>query len=268
MPPRRPSRPVDDEPTLTDGANLPEKIVGAETLDEVQAPYTFLEVEDDDSTVDEPTNYRGDRPPKPSSSRRLSPTLMKICKRRREQIGLTIPQLADLTGIDEEELQRFEATGGNHRLVYDHAVVLARALGLKAQELPGLRLVKEDKDPVLAAYDALVAAYTQGLVITFEGKSGERYGGDISRLGTTPQFALKIGDASLGSEWPKGALLGFITEDPRNNDVALIRQKRGKQVALRRLVEKSWAPLSRWQPPYSIADWVAFARLQVVLPRY
>jgi len=223
----------------------------------------------DEDEVDDPTVYRGDRPPKPSSSRRLSPTLMRIFQRKREQIGLSLAQVAKLTGIDVEELTRFEGTNGQHRLVYDHAVLLARVLGISPKDMPGLRSVKEPRDAVGAALGALQTTLCSGPMLTFEGKAGERFGGDLERVGTTPHFAVRIGDSSLGEGLPRGTLLGFVMiATPTVGDLVLLRHKRTKQMAMRRATEKAWAPLAAWQPPFPVGgDWVPVARLQVVLPR-
>jgi hypothetical protein len=224
---------------------------------------------EEDSETDDPTIYRGDKPQKPSSSRRLSPTLMRIFQRKREQIGLSITQVAKLTGIDEAELMRFEGTNGQHRLVYDHAVLLARVLGIRPQDMPGLRSSKDPKDAVGAALGSLTTSLVTGPTLTFEGKTGERFGGDLERLGTTPHFAIKLGDASLGEHWPKGTLMAFIMDaSPQVGDVVLVRNRRGKQLGLRRATGQAWVPLAPWQPSYPTGgDWVPVARLQAILPR-
>lgn len=253
------------EPTNVDG---PRVSAPADAHDTISSELMVEEDEDGDDE-EEPTVYRGDRPPKPSSSRRLSPTLMRIFQRKREAIGLSIAQVAKLTGIDEEELLRFEGTNGQHRLNYDHAVLLARVLGIRPTEMPGLRSTKEAKDPVGAALGALSTALASGPLLTFEGKAGERFGGDLERVGTTPHFALKLGDSSLGDGWPKGALLAFIVDAaPQPGDVVLVRSKRQKTLALRRATGSAFAPLAPWQPSYPAGgDWVPVARLQAVLPR-
>ncbi|MDB4970440.1 MAG: hypothetical protein JWN44_6129 [Myxococcales bacterium] len=255
------------ESTNVDGPKIeapadPHDTVSAELL-------TFEGDDDEDGEVDDPTIYRGDRPQKPSSSRRLSPTLMRIFQRKREQIGLSIAQVAKLSGIDESELMRFEGTNGQHRLVYDHVVLLARVLGVRPQDMPGLRSQKESKDPVGAALGALTASLVQGPTLTFEGKSGERFGGDLERIGTTPHLAIKLGDSSLGEAWPRGTLLAFVVDAaPKPGDVVLVRNKRGKQLALRRATGQAWAPLAPWQPSYPTGgDWQPIARLQALLPR-
>lgn len=217
---------------------------------------------------EEPTLYRGDRPPRPSSSRRLSPTLMRIFQRKREQIGLSIAQIAELTGIEESELVRFEGTGGGHRLIYDHAVLVARVLGLRPQDLPGLR-AKEGRDAVGAALGSLATALFAGVILSFEGKTGERFGGDLERLGTTPHFAVRLGDDSLGPAWPRDALLGFtMAVSPPLGDVVLLRHRRTQALALRRAEREAWAPLVGWQLAYPrVGEWAPLGRLQAVLPR-
>jgi transcriptional regulator with XRE-family HTH domain len=216
---------------------------------------------------DEMTIDRGSKPPRPSSSRRLSPTLMQIFARRRKQIGLSLEQIAKVSGVEKEELERFENTQGAHRLLYDHAVVVARVLGLKPNDLPGLRS-KEDRDDAQSAAAELYRAVIAGPTLTFEGKSGERFGGDVERVLTTPAFALKVGDDSLGAPYPKGTLLFFTGGEPKPGDVALLRHKRSKTLALRRMEPPKWNGLASWQPQYPVApEWVSIGRLQVVLPR-
>jgi transcriptional regulator with XRE-family HTH domain len=199
----------------------------------------------------------------------LSPTLMRIFQRKREQIGLSIAQIAKLTGIDLEELTRFEGTNGQHRLVYDHAVLVARVLGISPKDMPGLRSGKEARDAVGAGLGSLSTALCSGPLLTFEGKTGERFGGDLERVGTTPHFAVRVGDSSLGDAWPRGALLGFLMDaSPTKGDVVLVRHKRTKQLALRRATGQAWAPLAPWQPSFPVGgEWLPVARLQVVLPR-
>ena len=268
----------DDGPTSIDGPRIKDVITNVDShrLGEstnVDGPrgvgFDSDDDEEDTGEVDDPTVYRGDRPQKPSSSRRLSPTLMRIFQRKREQIGLSIAQVAKLTGIDVEELTRFEGTNGQHRLVYDYAVLVARVLGIAPKDLPGLRSAKESRDAVGAALGTLSTTLTAGPLLTFEGKSGERFGGDLERVGTTPHFGVKLGDATLGDGWPKGALLGFLMDStPAAGDVVLLRHRKTKQLALRRASAKAWAPLAAWQPPFPVGgDWLPVARLQVVLPR-
>ena len=290
VPPHHDARHGDDGPTSIDGPRIKDVVTAIdshrhadktnvdgprvaaplEAHDTTRSPLELDEDDDDDGDeLEDPTVYRGDKPPKPSSSRRLSPTLMRIFQRKREQIGLTIAQVAKLTGIDIEELTRFEGTNGQHRLVYDHAVLVARVLGISPKDMPGLRASKESRDAVGAALGSLATTLCSGPLLTFEGKQGERFGGDLERVGTTPHFGVKIGDSSLGDSWPRGTLLGFLMDSsPAGGDVVLVRNKRTKQLALRRATGQAWAPLASWQPSFPVGgDWLPVARLQVVLPR-
>jgi transcriptional regulator with XRE-family HTH domain len=224
--------------------------------------------EDDDASED-PTIYRGDKPPKPSSSRRLSPTLMRVFQRRREQIGLSIEQLSKLTGIELQELIRFEGTNGNHRLVYDHVVLIAKVLGVRPEDMPGMR-VREARDPIAGSISNLTTAVLAGPLLTFEGKSGERFGGDHERVGTTPHFSVKLTDSTLADVWPKGTVLTFVADlQPKAGDIAMLRHRKTKQLAMRRVMPMLLAPICVWQVafPMPSPDWQPIARLQVVLPR-
>jgi transcriptional regulator with XRE-family HTH domain len=251
-----------DGKTLLDGPRLETNLAG-EDSGELLLPSL------DSDDTEEQTLDRGSRPPRPSSSRRLSPTLMKIFHRRRQQIGLSIEQLAKLSGVDRAELERFEGTEGRHRLLYDHAVVVARVLGLKPGELPGLR-AKESRDGVRQHLSDLYAAMASGPTLTFEGKSGERYGGDLERVIVTPAFTVQVGDHSLADVFPKGTLLLFAPESQlAPGDVCLLRHARSSQLALRRLKPPSWMGIKDWQPALPVPgnEWRPVGRLQVALPR-
>jgi transcriptional regulator with XRE-family HTH domain len=192
---------------------------------------------------------------------------MKIFQRRREQIGLSVNQVSDLSGISVEDLARFEATQGNARLFYDHVVVLARVLGIKPNELPGLR-ARDAKDPVREHVEQLERALRGGPRLTFEGQKGERFGGDVDRVLTAPSFAVSIGDSSLEPRFGKGALLGFCAESaPRPGDVVIVRHRKSKLLGLRRLNPPELKGLAAWQPAYVAGgEWIAVGQLQVVLP--
>jgi hypothetical protein len=206
-------------------------------------------------------------PATPSSVRRISATLVKIFQRRREAIGLSLSQVAKLSGIDEPDLKALEAQNATSRLLYDHAVTLARVLGVRPQDMPGLR-PREAKDDLGSALGDLVRMLQSGPVIIFEGKAGERYGGDVDRIAATPGFCIKIGDASLGDAFPKGSLLAFSNEPPEPGDVTLVRHRRSKLLALRKLTPPSYSAIASWQPAYVVGgEWLAIGRLQVVLPR-
>ncbi len=258
-----PRQQTDEAPTVIDGPKVHALDAEADKLGDDEL------MDFDDSDDAEPTRHRGSHPPKPSSSRRLSPTLMKIFQRKREQIGLSIAQVARLAGIDAEEYLRFEGTNGQHRLLYDHAVILARVLGVRPQDMPGLR-GSEKKDEVAARANELEQALRSGPQLVFEGKSGERFGGDLDRVVTTPAFALTIGDDSLGEVFPRGSLLGFVADpSTRPRDVVLLRHRKSKLLALRRYLPPAYGGVQPWQPSYVVAsgEWLCIARMQVMLPR-
>ena len=199
---------------------------------------------------------------------RMSTTLAKVFQRRREQIGLSIDQVSKLSGINEAALKGYETRRrGPTGCSDDHAVILARVLGVRPQEMPGLR-PRETKDDVQGLVSEVSRAVLSGPLITFEGRNGERFGGDLDRLTTAPAFALQIGDNSLGDAWPKGSLLSFVAEQPLPGDVTLLRHRRSKLLALRRLTPPTYNGLMPWQPAYVAAgEWMAVGRVQMVLPR-
>ncbi len=269
-----------DDPTKADGPPVTEHHdeAPADVHDQDLPPPPLSDAvgfdEPEDSTSewtdhDEKTIHRGSHPPKPSSSRRISPALMAIFKRKREQIGLSIEQVAKLAGVDEREYMRFEATQGGHRLIYDHAIVIAKVLGVSPAEMPGLRPLPGKDETVAARLTALEHALVSGPLLVFEGANGERYGGDIERVILTAGFALRIGDASLGDTFPRGAVLGFSTGAvTRDGDVVLLRHKKNKQLALRRLSGAAYSGIANWQSSFLLdgGEWIVAGRLQVLIP--
>src|SRR4051812_7961560 len=174
-----PSPPAEDagsDDTSLDGPKVAAPVSMEDSVELLLPEFDGADDEFGGETID-----RGSRPPRPSSSRRLSPTLMKIFQRRRQQIGLSLEQISKVSGVEAEELERFENTAGGHRLLYDHAVVVMRVLGLKPNDLPGLR-VKDGREDARSAADELYRAMVSGPVLTFEGKAGERFGGDVERV--------------------------------------------------------------------------------------
>lgn len=210
---------------------------------------------------------------RPSTGRRLSITLIGLFKRKRKKIGLTLEQLASLSGIDVEILTRMEANPdaarSDHRLLYDHAVVLARALGLSPSEMPGLRSASraEEQDaPLRALQKQLLAAP----LLLFEGRSGECYHGASDRLATSDHFTIKIGDSSLEPMFAHGALLGFSSTTPgKDGDLVLLRSLTIGDLALRRVDGGVLTGLSPWMPAlvHDRKEWHPLGRLEVVLPR-
>jgi hypothetical protein len=271
----KPPDPEPIDPGLPDPVDLPGHAV-PEPLPEVghgdaDSLGEAFDVDDEDTTssADEKTIHRGSHPPKPSSSRRISPALKQIFQRKREQIGLSIEKVAELAGVDKAEYMRFEATNGGARLYYDHAVVLARVLGIPPNDMPGMRQ-QGTKEPAFGErLNQVEKALVSGPLLTFEGKDGERYGGDIDRVLTTPGFAIRVGDDSLDRAFPRGWVLGFSTgATTKKGDVVLLRHKRSRLLALRRHAGENWAGLAPWQPSYPMSDaeWLVVGRLKVVLP--
>jgi hypothetical protein len=207
-----------------------------------------------------------------SRQQRLSPTVLKIFQRKREQIGLSLEQLSKISGISLEDLKRMDRVDADYRLTYDHAVVLARVLGIGPQEMPGLR-ARPTKDGPAERLEQIQSWLLSGPVVTFEGASGERFGGDVERVTVTPSFAVKLGDGSLGDAWGPGMVLGFVAcggdVQPRAGDVVLLRHRRSRTLALRRLMPPAFVGLAPWQPSYvaSSGEWLAVGRLGVILPR-
>jgi hypothetical protein len=266
-----PVDPLDDAATQIDGP----KLKGSLADDEMFKVPDFNKPMHDPDT---PTHVRGgqrrqsgqfekESPKSAPKIHRISSTLAKVFVRRREQIGLSLQQVSKLSGISEAALKSYESTGGPDRLLYDHAVILARVLGVRPQEMPGLR-PREDKDDVAGLVGELARAVMQGPLISFEGRNGERFGGDLDRLPTAPAFTVQISDNSLGDAWPKGSLLSFVAEQPIAGDVTLLRHRRSKLLALRRLTPPTYNGLMPWQPAYVAAgEWLAIGRVQFVLPR-
>jgi hypothetical protein len=73
-----------------------------------------------------------ERDPEPVSERRLTSTLLRIFSRRRLQIRLSTEQLSRLSGISVAQLATLEGARPGQTLSYEHAIVLARALGVSS----------------------------------------------------------------------------------------------------------------------------------------
>jgi transcriptional regulator with XRE-family HTH domain len=194
---------------------------------------------------------------------------MRVFARRRTEIGLSFEQMARLSGIAREELERFEATHGASPLSYDHAVVLARVLGVKPAEMPGLRVKDEDEDSdVRTRVSSLGRALAQTPLLTFEGGgAGERFGGALERAITAPAFAIKIADGSLAPELAAGSVLALVRDSAQPGDVALVRSRKSRLFALRRLEPPRYVGLKPWQPSLpSGMEWLPLARVRAILP--
>jgi transcriptional regulator with XRE-family HTH domain len=211
-----------------------------------------------------------------SSARRLSPTLMRIFQRRRQAIGLSLDQTSKLSGIAEADLSWLQQDGVEHRLTYDHAIVLARVLGVPASEMPGLR-PRDRRLDLATALGELERVVLSGPLLRFEGRGGERFGGDVERVASAPSFAVRIDDSSLGDAWPKGTVIGFQRDaqpEPAGGSLALLRHRRSALIALRRVAEEGYVGLAPWQPAYPRTaaglveggEWLVIGVGVVVLP--
>ncbi len=283
----------DDIPTRTDGPRLKEETPSLPPVfdfgDDASDDYTNVDDLDffaetlrkKDSSVRKAVaapkvDAKADVPAeKGMGGQRLSMVLGQIFRRRREQIGLTLAQLVKLSGISEKELTPMEAGDPSYRMFYDHAVVLARALGVPSTEMPGLRQKTGDKEDPATVIDDMARRLRKGLVVEFEGKGGERYGGEVDRVAVTPMFTVCIGDGSLGDAFPVGTLMAFLNDPhPHQGDIVLLRHRRSKLLALRRLHQNAWAGIQPWQPSYVAGpvgagadEWLPLGRMVLMVPR-
>ncbi|MEO6953845.1 MAG: helix-turn-helix transcriptional regulator, partial [Polyangia bacterium] len=60
----------------------------------------------EDELLDDPVRDQAQR--SPGTDRRLTPTLLRVFARRRKQIGVSLDQVARLSGISTAELVRYE----------------------------------------------------------------------------------------------------------------------------------------------------------------
>ena len=199
--------------------------------------------------------------------RRLTPTLLRIFARRRRQIRLSLEQLARLSGISLELLVALDETRPGQTITFDQAVVLARVLGVPADELPGLRR-REAPTHLGRVLAELERTMLSAPLLRFEGQHGERYGGDVERAASGKAFTVRIEDGTLDPALPRGSLLGFLTgTEPRRGGVVLLRHRRSALLAMRRNEPPSYLGVSPWQPSYVVGgEWHHLGCLEVVLP--
>ena len=202
-----------------------------------------------------------------TGDRRLTPTLLRVFARRRKQVGVSIEQVARLSGISKSDLLRYEDAGNSASITYDQVVVLARVLGLSADELPGLR-PREERFPLGLTLAALERSLLQAPLLRFEGATGERYGGDLERVAASKAFTVRIDDDSLQPALHRGTLLGFMNEkEVRPGAVVLLRHRRSSLLAMRRLEPTLYRGLMPWQPSYALGgEWQVAGSLEVTLP--
>ena len=202
-----------------------------------------------------------------SGERRLTPTLLRIFARRRKQVGVSIEQVARLSGISKAELIRYEDETTPASISYDQVVVLARVLGLSTDELPGLR-PREERFPLGLTLAELERGLLGAPLLRFEGTNGERYGGDVERAAASRAFTVRVEDSSLEPALYRGALLGFMNATRvRPGAVVLLRHRRSSLMAMRRLEPTLYRGVLPWQPSYPIGgEWQVAGSLEVTLP--
>lgn len=219
----------------------------------------------EDELLDDPVRDQAQR--SPGTDRRLTPTLLRVFARRRKQIGVSLDQVARLSGISTAELVRYEDEAVPTSITYDQVVVLARVLGVSLEDLPGLR-PREERFPLGLTLAELERALFGAPLLRFEGASGERFGGDVERAAASKAFTVRIDDDSLAPAMFRGALLGFMNGTRvRPGSVVLLRHRRSSLMAMRRLDATLYRGILPWQPSYPIGgEWLVSGSLEVTLP--
>jgi transcriptional regulator with XRE-family HTH domain len=246
------------EPT---SVSLPAVLVDDELLD-TTTPTPRL-----DSGEYAAISVEGEAPESAEMERRLTPTLLKIFARRRQEIRLSLDQLARISGISLEQLAAFERERPGQAITYDQVVVLARVLGIGTEQLPGLR-PRETRTHMGIVLAELERNMLSAPLLRFEGKNGERYGGDVERATSSKAFTVRIEDDSLEPILRRGMQLGFMSGTrTRAGHILLLRHRRSALLALRRNDKDSYVGLLPWQPSYVIGgEWHVVGSLEVVLP--
>jgi len=252
-----------DEDTAADTeAAMPAVIVDDELLD--LGSLGASDASPLDSGAYAALSVDGDASP---DERRLTPTLLKIFSRRRQQIRLSLDQLARLSGISLANLEAIEQGKPGTSITYDQMVVLSRVLGVGVDQLPGLRR-RETRSHLGVVLAELERSMLGAPLLRFEGRHGERYGGDVERAASSKSFTVRVEDESLEPAVMRGALLGFMSGvRPRPGGVLLLRHRRSALLALRRHEPPSYVGLVPWQPGYVVGgEWHLVGSLEVVLP--
>ncbi len=201
------------------------------------------------------------------SERRLTSTLLRIFSRRRLQIRLSTEQLSRLSGISVEQLATLENPRPGQTLSYEHAIVLARALGVSSDEMPGLRR-RDQRAHLSVTLSDLERAMIASPLLRFEGKHGERYGGDVERAASSKAYTDRIEDDSLVPSFSRGSMLAFLSGTrPKVGSTLLLRHLRSSILALRRYEPPAYAGVASWQPGYVAGgEWHVVGCLEAMLP--
>lgn len=170
--------------------------------------------------------------PLPSPSR-LALILGRVIKRRREAIHLTLAQVASMTNISQTQLAGYEA---GSKTPYDHAILLARLLGIRLDDLPGLRA--SSTTPLLAAIEETRRRAGETMRFAYTCERGEKLLGATDTLTGLSEFIVEIDDSSIAG-YPRGTMLGFLRErgtPPRLDPGLVVAQHRRSRLTVLRLV--------------------------------
>jgi len=203
-------------------------------------------------------------PAPPRAPSRIHLQLAQLLARRRRAIDLGLAQASALSGIPAADLERYEREP-TARVPYEHVVVLARVLGIPTSELPGLRDAGET--PVQQAVKSAARALAEPLRVVYTSDGGDdRWSGPVDALAEVGEFAIEIGDDSLGEVFPRGTVLGFLrTRAPRPGDVVLALHRSSSMVVLRRARDPLLVGLTSDQPNYQLdRTWSILGRAVVI----
>ena len=201
-----------------------------------------------------------------SSNSRLATQLGRILKRKREQIQLSLQQIASLTGIAPADITSYESGG---RTPYDHAFLLARVLGIPPLEMPGMRGAGDS--PVRGALTAAMQGLSETVRLRYRCEAPEEHlDGPVDALKGVTEFCVEIADDNL-LEYPRGTLLGFVKDrgnQPFNDPgVVLAHHWRSRVMTLRRIQDHLLVGLHPEVPSYHLdkGAWEILGRLAIVL---
>ena len=228
--------------------------------------------EDDDGDVEDPTVYRGD---KPQQAVVVATVVADADAHLSAQARADRPVARAAGQADRHRRRGADALRGDQRAasprLRPRGAARARARH-RAEGPAGAALGARSRATPSARRSArLSTTLCSGPLLTFEGKSGERFGGDLERVGTTPHFGVKLGDGIARRRTGRAARCSASCMDatPTAGDVVLgapqARPSSWRCAARPARRGRRWP---RGSPSFPVGgDWVPVARLQVVLPR-
>lgn len=207
-------------------------------------------------------------PPSPSGSR-IALQLARVLKRKREEIRISLPQVAALSGIAAPRLAGYEADG---KVPFDHVLVLARILGVAHGDLPGMR--SSGESPVGRSISTVKQALAETLRLTYRGAGRDELAGSLDAVQGAPEFAVEIVDDGVG-ELRRGSLLAFVRERGAvtagaaalQHAIVVANHLRSGILSLRRLQGDLLVGLSPDAPSYHIdpGEWDLCGRMVMIL---